>query len=221
VNDLAIYGCGGHARELLHIVEAINQSHPTWNFVGFLDDDVSRHGGGLAGAPILGDAAWLAAHPSVQVVAGIGATPARRRVVAGLRAEADPRFATIVHPEVVLHRRVRVGVGVVVFPGCRLTTDIELGDHVALNLGVLVSHDCRVGDFVTVGPNANLCGNVRVGEGTDVGTGSVVIQGIEIGAWSIIGAGATVIGDVARNVTVVGTPAKIISSRSEGWADEA
>lgn len=220
LKDLAIYGSGGHAREVLCLVEAINRHCPTWNFIGFLDDDESRYGGFLAGAPVLGGAGWLASHPSTHVVAGIGAPQARRRVVNRLKAATHTRFASLVHPEVEPGQRVRIGAGVVVFAGSRLTTDIEIGDHVALNLGVLVSHDCRIRDFVTVGPKANLCGNVRIGEGTDVGSGSVVIQGIEIGAWSIIGAGATVIRDVPSNVTAVGTPAKIVSSREAGWTDE-
>lgn len=220
LKDLAIYGCGGHAREVLCLVEAVNRHGPTWNFIGFLDDDESLHGGSLAGAPILGGVGWLVSHPSTHVVAGIGAPQARRRVVQRLKQAACTRFASLVHPDVEPGQRVRIGAGVVVFSGSRLTTDIDIGDHVALNLGVLVSHDCRIGDFVTLGPKANLCGNARVGEGTDVGSASVVIQGIEIGAWSIIGAGATVIRNVPPNVTAVGSPARVVSSRKAGWADE-
>jgi len=220
MKDLAIYGSGGHAREVLCLVESINRRTPTWNFLGFLDDDVSRHDGSVAEAPILGDAAWLTTHPGTYVVAGIGAPAARRRVVQRLKSAGCDRFATLVHPEVELGRRIRIGVGVVVFAGSRMTTDIEIGDHVALNLGALVSHDCRIRDFVTVGPKANLCGNVRIGTGTDIGTGSVVIQGIEIGEWSIVGAGATVIRDVPSNVTTFGTPARVLAARQVGWENE-
>ena len=38
MRDLVIVGAGGHGRETLDIVEAINADALTWNFLGFVDD---------------------------------------------------------------------------------------------------------------------------------------------------------------------------------------
>ena len=38
MRDLVIIGAGGHGRETLDVVEAMNRVCPRWNFKGFLDD---------------------------------------------------------------------------------------------------------------------------------------------------------------------------------------
>ena len=38
MTELVIVGAGGHGRETLDIVEAINAAEPTWTFQGFVDD---------------------------------------------------------------------------------------------------------------------------------------------------------------------------------------
>ena len=38
MRELVIVGGGGHGRETLDIVEAINAVEPTWAFAGFVDD---------------------------------------------------------------------------------------------------------------------------------------------------------------------------------------
>ena len=38
MRELVIVGAGGHGRETLDIVEAINAVKPTWEFAGFVDD---------------------------------------------------------------------------------------------------------------------------------------------------------------------------------------
>ena len=38
MRELAIVGCGGHGRETLDVVEAINGVDRQWRFAGFVDD---------------------------------------------------------------------------------------------------------------------------------------------------------------------------------------
>ena len=38
MRELVIVGAGGHGRETLDIVEAVNAVEPTWEFAGFVDD---------------------------------------------------------------------------------------------------------------------------------------------------------------------------------------
>lgn len=104
-----------------------------------------------------------------------------------------------------------------VFSGCRITTGIEIGEHAHINLGCTISHDSTLGAFVTLSPGVNIAGNVAVAEGVEVGTGSILIPHVDVGAWSIIGAGSVVTGSLQANVTAVGTPAKAIKSRPNGW----
>ncbi|MCP4398008.1 MAG: serine acetyltransferase, partial [bacterium] len=57
---------------------------------------------------------------------------------------------------------------------------------------------------------AHLCGGVSVGKRVFIGAGATIIPNINIGRDAVIGAGATVICDIPDEVTVVGTPARIV-----------
>ena len=217
MTDLVIFGSGGFAREVLQVALDQNDDARTWNVLGFLDGDPETHGQAVHDLPVFGAAEWLAGQPDVSVVVGVGATPARRRIVQTIEAVRPTAFATLVHPRAWLGRRVALGAGSVVCAGSLLTTDIETGRHVVLNLDCTVGHDARLGDFVTAAPSVNISGAVTVGEGCDLGTGAVFIQGVTVGAWTVVGAGAVVVRDLPPNVTAVGAPARAIKERPAGW----
>ena len=44
MKDIAVYGFGGYGREIASIIKSINTVEPTWNFVGFFDDDITKLG---------------------------------------------------------------------------------------------------------------------------------------------------------------------------------
>jgi acetyltransferase-like isoleucine patch superfamily enzyme len=58
-----------------------------------------------------------------------------------------------------------------------------------------------------------LSGHIHVGSGAHIGTGATIIQGVTIGAGCIVGAGAVVIDDLPEGITVVGVPAKPVTTR--------
>lgn len=188
--------------------------------VGFLDDNVAHHGTEVHGLPVLGGTDWIRTHPDMSVVVAIGHPAPKRRVVQNLREAGCTAFATLVHPLAWIGEGVSLGEGTVVCAGCLITTDLVIGSHVILNLGCTVGHDTRLSDYVTAAPSVNISGACTVGEGADLGTGAKIIQGISIGRWSVVGAGAVVVRDLPPNVTAVGTPARPIRERDEGWHEQ-
>ncbi len=44
MKDIAIFGAGGFGREVACLIDRINQNEPTWNFIGFFDDNLSLKG---------------------------------------------------------------------------------------------------------------------------------------------------------------------------------
>jgi sugar O-acyltransferase (sialic acid O-acetyltransferase NeuD family) len=216
--DLVIVGTGGHAREMLDVVEAINADRRRYNLLGFLDDAPERRGTSVRDSEVLGGVEWLAERPGSRplVVVGIG-NPAVRRRVALRVARTGARSPTLVHPSASLTRRVTVGEGSILTARVVVTTDVRLGAHVHANIGVTVSHDCVIGDFATLAPGVHLAGNVLLGEGCDIGIGAVVIPSVRIGAWVVVGAGAVAIEPVPNNAIVVGVPARVIKTRPAGW----
>lgn len=211
MDELVIFGVGGHAREIAQLVADINQAQPgRWQLLGFVADPqaTTRNPKPLP-APLLGDAQWLARHPGVQAVVAVGSPGARRGIVQRLR-QAQPalRFATLVHPRAWLAERVSVGPGSVVFAGALINVDVTLGSHSSINLGCTISHDCLLGDHVSLGPGVHLAGGATVGDDTDVGTGATLRPGVNLGPGVVIGAGAVVVHDLPSACTVVGVPAR-------------
>lgn len=206
---LAIIGAGGHGREVLDVVRAINAADPTWDFVGFVAaDEPDADILGRLGARWLGTLDDYLRSPLAQMyVAGIGDGPTRRRVVERIDARGL-QAVTLVHPTVTVGADTEMSEGTVLFPHVSITTNVRLGRHVHVNRGSTIGHDCLVGDFVTAHPLAALSGAVNVGPAVTLGAHSCVLQGLQVGAEATVGAGAVVTHDVGSGTTVVGVPAR-------------
>ena len=209
MSPLVIIGAGGHGREMLDIVEAINARSPAFDFVGFVDDRRDNEPLAAArGAHIVGSVATLREHErGTRYVIGTGDGATRRRIDRQL-TEWGLEAATLVHPDTTIGAIVTLGPGVVIAAGARITTNVTLGRHAHVNVNASVSHDCRIGDYVTISPGVTVSGSVTIGEGTLMGAGSTVIQRLSIGAWTTVGAGAVVVTDLADAVTAIGVPAR-------------
>lgn len=212
--EIVIIGCGGHGREVLDIIRAVNQRHPdepTWQVRGFVDDNPSETNLKRLqrlDVPWLGQLTTLAALPiATHVVIGIG-DPRVRRTVAGRIEPYRLPAATLVHPAATVGADVVAAEGLVVFAGARVTTNVRLGRHVHLNQNSTVAHDCLLGDHVSVNPLAAVSGDCQLGDGVMIGAGAVVLQGLRVGAEATVGAGSCVVRDVPPGTVVKGVPAR-------------
>jgi len=203
---LVIIGAGGHGREVLDVVDAINAGKPTFEVLGFLDDgspDRALIEG--RGCRVLGGSLDLP--DGVAYVVGIGTGGHRRAIDERLRERA-PESPVLVHPDTTIGPDVELGPGTVVAAGVRMGNHIRIGRHVHVNMNCTVHHDAVLQDHVTLSPGCHVNGNVTLGAGSFLGTGAVVIQGRTVGADATIGAGAVVVRDVPGGVTAVGVPAR-------------
>jgi sugar O-acyltransferase (sialic acid O-acetyltransferase NeuD family) len=215
---VVLIGAGGHAREALDVVDALNEERRRYEPLGFVvEEGFAAPGTIVNGLPILGGFDWLGEHAAeVETVCAVGAPELRLRLAEKAR-RAGARFCNLIHPSVTLTRHVHFGKGVIVAAGVALTNQIRIGNHVHVNLHCTISHDCVVGDFAYLAPGARVTGKVTLGEGCYVGAGAVIGDGRTVGAWSTVGAGAVVVDDVPADATVVGVPARVIRTRPAGW----
>ena len=206
---LVIVGAGGHGREVLDIVEAINEIKPSLEFLGFLDDDPSfRESLARRGAKVIGPVADLS---SIDASYAIGRGSAQnRREIDRLASRHGRQPVSLRHPASTIGSDVRLGPGTVVAAGARITTNVSTGRHVHVNVNATVSHDCALGDYVTLSPGSQLSGTVVAHDDVLLGAGAIVIQGVVIGAGSVIGAGACVVRDIPSRVVATGVPARVV-----------
>ncbi|OAA19005.1 sugar O-acyltransferase, sialic acid O-acetyltransferase NeuD family [Frankia sp. EI5c] len=207
MKDLVVVGGGGHGRELLELLAAVNEERPRHRLLGVLDD-------GTPDAELL--AAFRTRHVGpvrrlaeldAEYVIGVG-SPVARAAIDRAASGWGRTPATLVHPRAVLGGRVTLGPGSVVCALASITTNVRTGRHAHVNIAATVGHDCRLGDYTTLAPGARVSGAVTLGDRVTIGTGAVVIQGLGIGAGTTVGAGAVVVRDLPAEVVAVGVPAR-------------
>lgn len=209
MKNLYIIGAGGFGREVAWLVERINAVEPTWNLVGFIDDDESKWGTNEDDYPVLGGCEYLKKLGNVYAVCAIGAAKIRKIVIEKLK-ESTVKFATLIDPSALISKRVEIGEGTIICANSIITVDIKIGEHVIINLDCTIGHDDIIDDFVTIYPSVNVSGNVYLGECCELGTGMQIIQGKRVVGNTIIGAGTVVVRDIETSGTYVGSPAKKI-----------
>ena len=208
MKKLVIVGAGGLGREVAWLIERINEVKPTWDLIGFVDDNEHLLGNIISGYPVIGASEWLKNNnDELHTICAIGSANTRKKVITKL---GNIKFATIIDPKVEISKRVKIGHGCIIFPGTILTVDIDISSHVIINNNCTIGHDAIIKDFVTLYPSVNISGNTFIGDSVEMGTGSQIIQGIKIGQGAIVGAGAVVVRELPDECTAVGCPAKPI-----------
>ena len=209
MKKLYIVGAGSFGREVLWLVQRINEHIPTWDFVGFIDDNNQSHGEIVSGFPVVGGCdCFQSIHSEIWVAIAVGSPQAKKKLVDKLTAYQNIRFATLIDPTVLASKSVTVGEGSILCAGAILTVDIRIGKYVLINLDCTIGHDVVIEDYSTVYPGVNVSGNVIIGQETEVGTGSQIVQGKRIGDHIVVGAGSVVTKDILEPGTYVGAPVR-------------
>lgn len=208
MTGLLLVGASGLARETTAVAVLLRHGGP----LSIVDDNPATWGTLHGLTPVLGSVDLVTKVVDHDVVLTLGQGRHRRRVA--LRLEMlglDPdRYASLIHPRVVLPGSCTIGAGSIALDGVVLTADVEVGRHVVLMPQVTLTHGCTVGDFATICAGVSLGGDVEVGEAAYVGMNASVRQGVGIGAGATIGMGSVVLDDVPAGETWVGVPARPI-----------
>lgn len=207
MKNIVIIGAGGFAREVVWLINRINKVYPTWNILGYLDDNLKQKGKVLLGYPVLGelDLSIKLSNNDTYFICAVGAAKIRKEIINKL---GDIKYAKLIDPSVQIDDTIKIGDGSIICAGNILTVDITIGEHVIINLDCTIGHDAIINDFVTVYPSVNISGNTNIGTMVEMGTGSKVIQGLSIHRETIIGAGGVIVKDISESGVYVGVPAK-------------
>ena len=195
MKDIVIIGAGGIGREVAWIIEEINEVNPTWNILGFVDDNSEMWGKELNGYRVLGGLDILDKLESKpEVIVAIANCRVKKDIVSRLNGKFD--FATVIYPSVRISRFIEIGQGSIIYPGVILTVNTKIGNHVVISGNCGIGHDTVIGDFSSVLWASNFSGFDTVGEECFIGVGTKVIQGIKIGSGRKVETGTVVTEDI-------------------------
>ncbi len=181
MTELLLIGASGLAREVLACVRESGQ----FDVVGILDDDESKVGSALDGAP---DPGSRQPRPPLPGGArgrlhrcGEGARTGRRqtRRARVSRATASRRWSTL---RCGFPYCCDIGPGSILLGNVTLTAGITVGSHVVMMPGVTLTHDDVVEDFATLAAGVSLGGGVRIGRAAYLGMNSCVRERTRVGA---------------------------------------
>ncbi|MEI6764112.1 MAG: acetyltransferase [Bacteroidota bacterium] len=212
---LILYGASNFGDEMVQLFRDINKANltPIWEIAGFLDDNDAMAGKIRNGIPVLGTKSWLEGNDISEYyfVCCIGSPRAKSKIVSYLKSK-NAKFATGIHPSVIMSDTSVVGEGTVITAGNIITTNIIIGNHIIVNLACTIGHYSNIGDYCTINPGVNISGDVILEEGVSIGTNATLLEKRKVGSYSIVGAGSVVNKDLPSNVTAVGVPAKVIKT---------
>lgn len=199
--------------ETIRMINAIKRVSPDFDALGFIDNDIRKHGTSFYGLPVLGGLDDIPALLSddVRFVNLItGSTTTRYQVTRDAVARGAA-LANFIHPSVDLSMT-RWGLGNYIQEGVITQAEVEVGDNTSIHMGSLIGHESRIGNSVFIAHAVSISGSCVIGDGCFIGTNATVLPRTQIGKWSTIGAGAVVTKDVPDYSVAVGNPAKIIRS---------
>lgn len=210
MKPIIIYGSGGFAREIAWLIERINNNNPTWNILGYIDDNTANHGNVINSYSVLGNQNILTNYEEVSVVLAIGKSTIREKIASNILDYKKLEFPNLIDPSVIYSEYIDMGIGNIICANTVLTTNIKLGNFNIINLNCTLGHDVDMEDYVTILPSSNISGNCTIKKCAELGTKTTVIPQKIIGEYSIVGAGSVVIRDIPNYCIAVGVPARPI-----------
>lgn len=211
MRDIAIFGAGGFGREVACLIKRINEKEPTWNFIGFFDDDESLKGQPVShfGICLGGTAVLNTWEKPLAVVMAIGSSVVVKKIVEKITNQ-NIEFPNLIHPNFFISDRETfcIGRGNIIQGGCIVTCNVTIGDFNIFNGSVVMGHDVNIGNFNTFMPAVRVSGEVKVGECNFFGVGSIILQQIKIGNNVRLGAGSVLMTKPKEGFLYLGVPAK-------------
>jgi sugar O-acyltransferase (sialic acid O-acetyltransferase NeuD family) len=205
---LLIVGAGSVGK---FIAYNINQFTQSFEIIGFLDDDISKHDSIIAGFPVLGSVGKLPefSGKGIALVWGI-AFPSIKKKLFDQYQNLSFDFPNFIAKDAWFSEAVTFGNGCIIYPGTTINYETKIEDFVVINMNCSLGHNCSIKSFSSLAPGVNLGGNTSIGNCVEIGIGVSTVQGIVIDDNAAVGGQAMVVSNVPKSDVVVGIPAKSI-----------
>lgn len=214
MKDLVIYGAGGFGKEIACLI--VNhmppEFHEHFRFIGFVDDGLPV-GLPVKYGSVLGGSSFINSFNAPLAVVFSIAQPEILLKAKNKITNNNIEYPNIIAPGTVFYDEpsFKLGMGNVIFNGCRFSCDVILGNFNLFNGFVALGHDVTIGSFNIFGPSTRISGNVNVGSQNFFGVNSIVLQGISVADNIRLGVSSVLMKDAKKSNTLYfGNPARKI-----------
>jgi len=202
MKDLIIIGAGNVGGFL-----ALNQDlfEDNFNIIGFLDDDKKKIGQSFWGIPVLGGIHEVGNYKNTSVALGIANPIVKRKMLGKIGENYD--FPNFIAHKAWISNKVKIGKGVIIYPGVSINHESKIGDFVVINMNCAIGHNSTIKKCCSLAPGVNFAGFTFVESYVEIGIGVSTIQQVRIGEGTIVGGQSMLTNDAEEYSTYIGVPA--------------
>ncbi len=200
--DLVIIGAGNVGGFL-----ALNQDlfKENFNIIGFLDDTKSKIGKIFWDIPVLGPIKDIDNYRDTSMAIGISRPLPKKKLLS--KIGKNYHFPNFIAKNAWISQNVRIGKGVIIYPGVSINHSSEIGDFVVINMNCAIGHNTIIKKCCALAPGVNFAGFTSVEPYAEIGIGACTIQNINIGEGAVIGGQSMLISNTEQYSTYLGIPA--------------
>ena len=194
MKDLIILGAGGAGWDIVSLVHSLPDKGE-WNILGFLDDNDSLHGKEFCGVKVIGSIDECNKWPDAYYVSSI-ANPTNRLVRKYIWDRVKKyglKFATLIHPSVIMYDNVVVEEGCVINANCVLGTNAHLYSDVHLGYACNVAHETKIFEHTSMGSAVNLSSGVVINANCYIGAGVSSTHDVEVEEDTLVAVGSAIV----------------------------
>lgn len=211
LKDIAILGAGGLGKEVAQMICSINEIRPTWNLIGFFDDNISKgkqisHYGSVLGS--VEDANnW---NKELALILCIGNPKILWSIISKLNNQ-NLTFPNIVSPDFSIEDKetFSIGCGNIIKSQCKVTVNVKIGNFNILNGYITIGHDVVIKDYNVFMPGVRISGEVTIDYRNLFGCMSFVKQCIKVGNDITLSPLSPLLSRPKDGKTYIGNPARI------------
>lgn len=199
MKDLIILGAGGAGWDIVSLVHSL-KDQDEWTILGFLDDNKELIGKEFCGVRVLGTIDDCVNYPNSFFVSSI-ANPTNRLVRKYIWDRVKKhglKFATLIHPSVILYDNVVVEEGCVINANCVLGTNAHLYPDVHLGYACNVAHETKILEHTSMGSAVNLSSGVIINANCYIGAGVSSTHDVEVEEDTLVAVGSAIVTNMKR-----------------------
>ena len=211
---LILNGGGYSCIEIIDVINDINKINEKQfiKIIGILDDK-KKTNTKINGFNIIGKIKDIKKYKNEKIFVNIfdrNNRFIRPKIIEKLNINSS-RFFSIIHPNNLLGKKIKIGVGVSIYPGCNIFSNSKIGNfcnimpNVSIASNTTIEDNCFIGKDVLIGAGSKIKKNVYISNGTTVLENSFVNEGNRIIPHTMINMNIN-----KKKMIIGGIPSKIL-----------